>query len=361
MRTLFDYNMRLKSQRLADLKNKTAELERKLTDARLSLEREIAHISHGPEAAAEEIGETSHYAVGDMGDEYDDESMSSIYAAPRRSHHHDGVNSGGHAHARDGRTETLVSHGRRSAYYRGLSRRVKVTIGAAIGVSLVTVTVIIVVSGGASWPSSVAAVQKEITQACQNPNVKSEPGQVNFACAKTTSQVLWVFALMTSGDNPNFTDAKTGRLGLEPIAPAQGGELASFLNLHQPYNPADPVDSLEVAARAINNIIGGATVTGTDGSPVVQAGLESNSANCRRYTGSAALTSRRGFPSLCARPVTSQAGQAALVADVYKKWMVGAAPQDVRNVAVLFENSGNPGDQEVQAILKHLPASQSSA
>ena len=81
--------------------------------------------------------------------------------------------------------------------------------------------------------------------------------------------------------------------------------MAWSLNLHHPYNPSNPIDSLEVAARAINNIIGGATLTGSDGQPVVQPGLESSPANCLRYTGSAALTSRAGFPSLCAKPVTA--------------------------------------------------------
>jgi len=95
--------------------------------------------------------------------------------------------------------------------------------------------------------------------------------------------------------------------------------VAWSLNLHHPYDPSNPIDSIEVAARAINNIIGGATVTGADGSPVVQPGLEGDSANCLRYTGSAALTSRKGFPSLCASPVTSPAGQAALVADIYNR------------------------------------------
>ena len=47
-------------------------------------------------------------------------------------------------------------------------------------------------------------VKNEITTACQNPNVPSEPNQVNFACGQSTSQILWVFSLMTSGDNPEF-------------------------------------------------------------------------------------------------------------------------------------------------------------
>ena len=159
----------------------------------------------------------------------------------------------------------------------------------------VTVLIMVVFRPGASWPASVAVVQNEITTACQNPNVASEPNQINFACAKSTSQILWVFSLMTSGDNPNFTDTKTGRQGLEPISAKQGGEVAWSLNLHHPYNPLNPVDSLDVAARAINNIIGGASLTGSNGQPAVQAGLESDPANCARYTGSAAVITRAGL------------------------------------------------------------------
>ena len=204
-------------------------------------------------------------------------------------------------------------------------------------------------------------MQGEIAKACQNPDVRSEPGQVDFACAQGTRQILWVFALLISGDNPDFNDTQNGRLGLEPIAPAQGGRIALSLNLHDPYNPYNPVDSLEVAARAINSIIGGATVTGSDGNPVVQAGLESQAANCLRYTGSAALTSRAGFPSLCAKPVATLAGQAALASDVYQKWIVGAAPGAAQDAAVLFENSNNPGNPQVQAILNQVPGASPSA
>jgi hypothetical protein len=201
----------------------------------------------------------------------------------------------------------------------------------------------------------VATVQSEITTACQNPNVASEPGQVNFACGKTTSQVLWVFALMTSGDNPQYTEAKSGRLGLEPITPTQGGEVAWSLDLHHPYNPYDPVDSLAVAARALNNIIGGATLTSANGKPAVQPGLESTPANCARYTGSSAVVARAGFPSLCAQPVSTTTGQAALVADAYKQWVVGATPEAAYDVSVLFANANDPGNPQVQAILKTLP------
>ena len=101
----------------------------------------------------------------------------------------------------------------------------------------------------------------------------------------------------------------------------------------------------------------GATLTGANGRPVVQSGLESSSANCLRYTGSAALRSRAGFPSLCAKPVATLAGQAELVADIYQKWIVGAAPKSAQDAAVLFANSTNPGDPRVQSILRSLPTS----
>lgn len=260
------------------------------------------------------------------------------------------------------RTEVLVTKGRRSVFRPGLSRGSKTAIAVATATCVVIGVLVLLLSGSdAAWPPSVATVQKEAATACQNPNVKSEPGQVNFACSKDTSQILWVFALLTSNGNPNFTDPRTGRVGLEPITPAQGGEVAWSLNLHHPYDPASPIDSLEVAARAINNIIGGATVTGSDGKPVVQPGLESDPANCQRYTGSPALSARQGFPAVCARPVASPAGRAALVADVYRKWIVGAAPAAARDAAVLFANAQNPGDPRVQGILRHLLNSGPSA
>jgi hypothetical protein len=233
---------------------------------------------------------------------------------------------------------------------RRLSRNLVITGVAALALG---VGLTVALRGpGPGWPSSVAGVKQEIEVACQNPDVASDPGQVNFACGKDTSQILWVFALLTSGDNPNYTDQATGRKGLEPITPAQGGEVAWSLNLHHPYNPASPLDSLAVAARAINNIIGGATVTGQSGSQQVQPGLESSPANCQRYTGSSALITRQGFPALCAEPVTSPKGQAALIADIYREWMVGASSQDASNAALLFTNANDPGNAQVQAVLR---------
>jgi hypothetical protein len=48
-------------------------------------------------------------------------------------------------------------------------------------------------------------------------------------------------------------------------------------------------------------------------------------------------------------------GQAALVRDVYRKWIVGAPAQQAQDAAVLFQNANDPGNPRVQAILKKLP------
>jgi hypothetical protein len=260
------------------------------------------------------------------------------------------------AAASDARTERLIRYGR-PVRKRKLLRPRNVAIAVAAGCVVIVIAAVTLLGGGASWPSSVATVKGEILTACVNPDVVSEPGQVNFACAKSTQQVLWVLSLLTSDDDARFSSSSTGREGLEPITPAQGGSVAWSLNLHQPYDPDNPIDSLEVAARAINNIVGGATVTGTDGKVEVEPGLESSPSNCARYTGSAAVVSHAGYPSICALPVSTTAGQAALVADIYRQWVVGASAVAAQDASVLFENATNPGNAQVQAILTNRPAS----
>lgn len=261
----------------------------------------------------------------------------------------------------DERTEALINRGRpgprRPRRRRLIARWRLLAAGVAALISGVVAALIATHGSGADWPASVATVQAEIKQACANPDVAAEPSGLNFACAKDTSQVLWVFALLTSGDNPNFVDQSTRREGLEPVQASQGGDIAWSLNLHHPYEPASPIDSLAVAARAINNIISGATLTSSTGSELIEPGLESKPANCLRYSGSAKLVTRPGYPAACASPVTAVSGQAALVSDVFKQWMRGAPSQVASEAAVLFENAGNPGDPRVLAILARLPAS----
>lgn len=262
---------------------------------------------------------------------------------------------------RDGRTESLISRGRlnaapgRTAFVRSHWKAAAVTaaIAAVLG------AVLAAVAGGpssapAAWPASVAAMRSEIAAACRNPDVAAEPTGVNFACGAGTRQVLWVFALLTSGGNSGFVDPSTGRRGLEPITPAQGGNVAWSLNLHAPYDPALPAMSIEVAARAINNIAGGATLTGASGQPQIQPGLESSAANCARYTGSRQLMSRPGYPALCARPLT-RPGSEALVADVFRQWMPGDPAQTAADAGVLFAHPQDPGNPQVRKILAGLP------
>ena len=365
MTTHFEDIIRQNSQRLADLKKTTEDLQRELSEARVSLERQRTHSPHGHDLMQEQLpdlylGPTEESFAGPGEDSvpghYPADSQV-YYSADEPPFVGEGPRYEAGSQAEPGNvpdpTVGIVNHGRQSAYRRGLSRRSTIAITGA-AVVLATVLAVIISTGGASWPASVATVQAEITKACQNPDVVSEPGQVNFACAKATRQVLWVFALLTSDNNPRFEDTRTGRQGLEPITPTQGGQVAASLNLHHPYDPANPIDSIAVAARAINDIIGGATLTGTEGNPVVQSGLEGKSRNCLRYTGSGLVTSRQGFPDLCTHRVTSTAGQAALVADVYREWIVGASTGAAHDAAVLFTNAGNPGDPQVQAILKRL-------
>jgi hypothetical protein len=261
----------------------------------------------------------------------------------------------------DGRTEGLINHGRSRAK-PARSRRILrhwrlISAGAVALLAGIVAAVVALGGGGANWPSSVTTVQAEIKQACENPDVAAEPSGLNFACGKDTQGVLWVYSLLTSGDNPGFVDQSTGRKGLEPIQPSQGGDIAWSLNLHHPYNPANPIDSLQVAARAINNIISGATLTSTNGGALVEPGLESKPANCQRYTGSSKLLTPSGYPARCAAPVTSSAGKAALVSDVFQQWMGGTPSQIAQEAGVLFRNADNPGDSQVQAILNSLPAS----
>ncbi len=379
MSTYFEDIIKLKSEHLADLKKTTADLEREISDARNGLQREFSQSRAGQAAEAGFPAEACQCEDCQPQQARVPSPRRPAYAAPRldfgfapgqaEAAETERFDAGRYAADLAGadpdavsadpdvdRTTILINKGRPSAHRPKLAVSRKLVIAAIAGVTLLVLLILLLTSGpGASWPASVARVQGWMERACQNPNVMSEPGQVNFACAKGTRQILWVFALITSDSNPSFADTKSGRQGLEPITPGQGGQVAAALNLHHPYDPSNPVDSIQVAARAINDIIGGATVTGTNGNAEVQPGLESSSANCLRYTGSAAMNARQGYPDVCARPITAH-GQAALVRDVYREWVVGAPSAAAKDAAVLFENAKNPGNPQVQYILKHLPA-----
>jgi hypothetical protein len=292
------------NDRLAMLENKAAELERRIAQVTPAGGLPEFHATdHGSVAfpAFAPPRESDAYADSGRDDPDLDERRYADDRVPVGVGYRDAPAGPRGGSAERTRSERLINGGRRHVKRgprRWFAHWRAIAIGTAAFVAGITLIAVVLPGPGASWPASVATVKTEITTACQNPNVVSEPAQVNFACAKDTQQILWVFALLTSGDSPGYADQSNGRKGLEPIQPAQGGDIAWSLNLHNPYDPANPIDSLEVAARAINNIIGGATVTGANGAPVVQQGLESNPANCAKYTGSSALITRQGFPAV---------------------------------------------------------------
>jgi hypothetical protein len=383
-----DHILRVGTEHLAELKRKAAEFEQQLWDAHESLEQEFDQdASHpeapvdgsvpevpadgfGPDAPADLFG--PEVPVDGYGQDVaeDGQQQSFRWTAEveagrvvngqtqldlARSPSDLAADPANRARSPEERTARLVDHGRRPPKPTHRARKIiLIGVAVAIGAALLTAMVVYLFRPGPSWPASVATVERQIAIACRNPDVRSEPSQVNFACGKSTRQILWVFSLMTSGNNPDFASIRTGRQGLEPIKPSVGGQIAWSLNLHHPYNPANPIDSLQVAARAINNIIGGATMTAANGKPIVISGLESVPANCARYTGSGAVTSRAGFPALCAKPIASPAGQGYLVADVFRKWVVGARPSAAKDAAVLFQHPNDPGDPQVVAILNSL-------
>ena len=344
---------------LSDLETRAIDLETELSVWRETRQRAVSDSDYAdeddaPEPVAAPPHDSFRRVAGKPGRAPQAGPRAPVHTAARRAAERRQPRASGRARIDSERTRALIDHGRSSVRRGRPGKGRKITMAVVVAAVGVALLVFVVFRPGPGWPSSVAVVQSEITTACQNPNVVSEPNQVNFACGKDTSQVLWVFSLMTSGDNPNFTDAKTGRQGLEPISGTQGGEVAWSLNLHHPYNPFDPIDSLEVAARAINNIIGGASLTSSAGKPSVQPGLESSPANCARYTGSAAVLTRAGYPDLCASPVTTATGQAALVADVYREWFVGSSAAFAQDASVLYQYANDPGNPQVQAILKNL-------
>ncbi len=378
----FEYDSYDDADRIAILENKTAELQRLLTVMPPGSGRRWDNV--GTPEAGHRAAAGRHAGLADggypddgyAGDGYAGDGYADGYAGPDAA---EGQFPGGQTRPADdrgradgdgiaagrgppgNRTESLISRGRqrprRSRRQRLLAHWRLLALGAAAALAGIIAGLVALGGGGANWPASVTTVRAQIKQACQNADTAAEPSGLNFACDTSTQSVLWVFSLLTSGNNPGFVDQSTGRKGLEPITPAQGGNIAWSLNLHHPYNPASPGDSLQVAARAINNIISGATLTSSSGAQQVEPGLESKAANCERYTGSARLVTRAGYPAHCAEPVTSEAGQAALVTDVFQQWMGGTPSTIAGEAGVLFENADNPGDPKVQAILASLPAS----
>ena len=112
------------------------------------------------------------------------------------------------------------------------------------------------------------------------------------------------------------------------------------------------MDSLAVAARAINNIIGGATVTGDQRQADRPGGTGEQSGELHPVHRIVGRRARAGIPA-CAPAGHQHGREAALVPTTYQEWVVGATPTAARR-SRLFAHSSNPGEPRVQTILKSL-------
>src|SRR5215471_7159634 len=111
------------SQRLADLQQETAELERKLADARLSLEHErLAQASAGQRWLPGKLADRRHCGFEGAGREHDAGRTAVLHAAPYAAQLNGRAHANGTVHAADGRMAELLSQGRRTARYFRFNR-----------------------------------------------------------------------------------------------------------------------------------------------------------------------------------------------------------------------------------------------
>ena len=95
-------------------------------------------------------------------------------------------------------------------------------------------------------------------------------------------------------------------------------------------------------------------LSGSNGKPAVQPRLESNPANCNRYTGSSAVLTRpRTRHPRCAGDQLYRAGSPGgrRLSGVVRRCVARGRP----GRCVLFGNANGPGNPKVQAVLKALP------
>jgi len=188
---------------LSDLETRAIDLENEFSVWRETRQRALAEQDYDAEPVTNAPHESFRRAAGKPDRGSQAAPRGPVHTAARRA----AARSEAHVNGRtrsDERTRRLVDQGRRSVHRGWFGRGHKITVGLVVLAVLVIVLITVALRPGASWPSSVAVVQNEITTACQNPNVVSEPNQVNFACDKSSSQILWVFSLMTSGDRASL-------------------------------------------------------------------------------------------------------------------------------------------------------------
>ena len=98
-------------------------------------------------------------------------------------------------------------------------------------------------------------------------------------------------------------------------------------------------------------------LSGSDRKPAVQPRLESNPANCNRYTGSSAVLTRPSTRHLrCAGDQLFRAGSPGgrRLSGVVRRCVARGRP------GRFFGNANGPGNPQVQAILKALPDGQAN-
>ena len=114
---------RPRSQRLTDLQQEAAELERKLADARLSVEHErLTQGSAAKQWLPGKLADTRHCAFEDAGREHDAGRTAVLHAAPYAAQRSGRAHANGTAHPADGRMQELLSQGRRTATYFQIGR-----------------------------------------------------------------------------------------------------------------------------------------------------------------------------------------------------------------------------------------------
>ena len=168
--------------------------------------------------------------------------------------------------------------------------------------------------------------------------------------------MLWVFSLLTSGNNPASSTRRPGARASSrsrrPRAATSPGRSTCTIPTTRPTR------STACRSRPGRSTTSSAAPPSParPAGPDVEPGLESKAANCERYTGSALLVTRSGLPGPLRAAGHHRSGQAALVSDVFQQWMGGTPAAMAAQAGVLFENAGNPGNPQVQAILTSLPS-----
>ena len=189
---------------LSELEISDTDLENELSDWHAAQARELAETSYGqdetpprgrpgmlraqPRPAPSRPGQSRQAQPGRLAGgqapppHFIEEDFDDDFTTPIRT---GGWSASGHPG--EDRTQAIIDRGRRSVSRVRRPRSRKIMFGVAAALAVIMVASVLIFRSSPSWPASVATVQSQITTACENPNVASEPGQVNFACGKTTS------------------------------------------------------------------------------------------------------------------------------------------------------------------------------